>query len=105
MTTTTNLAQFGNSELAEVRDLLDAMLNSGLPSDFYADAVQPMFNLNSGCVFLTNSDYQVCMINEGKLESFYSSPYAGLEGFYDDLKEQYEDMHEDDKEWFDALRA
>ena len=105
MTTTTNLAQFGNSELVEVRDLLDAMLNSGLPSDFYEDAVQPMFNLNSGCVFLTNSEYQVCMINEGKLESFYSSPYAGLEGFYDDLKEQYEHMHEDDKEWFDALRA
>ena len=105
MTTTTNLAQFSNRELAEVRDLLDAMLNSGLPSDFYEDAVQPMFNLNSGCVFLTNSEYQVCMLNEGKLESFYSSPYAGLEGFYDDLKEQYEDMHEEDKEWFDALRA
>ena len=105
MTTTTNLAQFGNRELAEVRDLLDAMLNSGLPSDFYEDAVQPMFNMNSGCVFLTNSDYQVCMLNEGKLKSFYSSPYAGLEGFYDELKEQYEDMHEEDKEWFDALRA
>ena len=105
MTTTTNLAQFGNRELAEVRDLLDAMLNSGLPSDFYEDAVQPMFNLNSGCVFLTNSEYQVCMINDGKLESFYSSPYAGLEGFYDDLKEQYDDMNEEDKEWFDALRA
>jgi hypothetical protein len=105
MTTTTNLAQFGNRELAEVRDLLDAMLNSGLPSDFYEDAVWPMLNLNSGCVFLTNSDYQVCMLNEGKLESFYSSPYAGLEGFYDDLKEQYEDMHEEDKQWFDALRA
>jgi len=104
MTTTTNLAQFSNRELAEVRDLLDAMLNSGLPSDFYEDTVQPMFNLNSGCVFLTNSEYQVCMLNEGKLESFYSSPYAGLEGFYDDLKEQYEDMHEEDKEWFDGLK-
>ena len=103
-TTTTNLAQFGKRELAEVRDLLDAMLNSGLPSDFYEDAVQPMFNMNSGYVFLTNSEYQVCMLNGDKLESFYSSPYAGLEGFYDDLKEQYEDMHEEDKEWFDSLR-
>ena len=104
MTTTTNLAQFGNRELVEVRDLLDAMLNSGLPSDFYEDAVQPMFNMNSGHVFLTNSDYQVCMLNGDKLESFYSSPYAGLEGFYDDLKEEYEDMHEEDKEWFDGLK-
>ena len=104
MTTTTNLAQFGNRELAEVRDLLDAMLSSGLPSDFSDDEVHPMFNMNSGYVFLTNSDFEVCMLNDGKLESFYSSPYAGLEGFYDDLKEEYEDMHEEDKEWFDGLK-
>ena len=101
---TTNLAQFGARELAEVRNLLDAMLAQGLPSDFSNDGVQPMFNMNSGCVFLTNSDYQVCMINGDKLESFYTSPYEGMEGFYDDLKEQYEDMDEEDKEWFDSLK-
>ena len=101
---TTNLAQFGARELAEVRDLLDAMLAHGLPSDFSDDGVQPMFNMNSGFVFLTNSDYQVCMINGDKLESFYTSPYEGMEGFYDDLKEQYEDMDEEDKEWFDSLK-
>ena len=102
--TTTNLAQFGTRELEEVRDLLDAMLTHGLPSDFSDDGVHPMFDMNSGFVFLTNSDYQVCMINDNKLESFYTSPYEGLEGFYDDLKEQYEDMHEEDKEWFDSLK-
>lgn len=105
MTTITNLANFGTRELAEVRDLLDAMLNQGLPCDFYADQVTPMFNQNSGYVFLTNSDCQVCMLNGDKLESFYYSPYKGLEGFYDDLKEQYEDMHEEDKEWFDSLKV
>ena len=102
--TTTNLAQFGARELEKVRDLLDAMLTQGLPSDFSDDGVHPMFDMNSGFVFLTNSDYDVCMINGNKLESFYTSPYEGLEGFYDDLKEQYEDMNEEDKEWFDSLK-
>ena len=103
MTTTTNLAQFGARELAEVRDLLDAMLTQGLPSDFSADEVQPMFNMNSGYVFLTNSDFDVCMLNDGKLESFYNSPYEGKEGFFSDLLEQYTDMHEEDKEWMQDL--
>ena len=104
MTTTTSLAQFGNRELTEVRDLLTAMLSSGLPSDFSDDEVVPMFNMSSGYVFLTNSDYQVCMVVDGKLESFYTSPYEGLEGFYGDLKEQYEEMNEEDKEWFDCIK-
>ena len=104
MTTTTNLADFGTRELFILRDLISLMME-GLPSDFSNDAVVPMFNQNSGYVFLTNSDYEVCMINGDKLESFYSSPYEGLEGFYDDLKEQYEDMHEEDKEWFDSLKG
>lgn len=103
MTTTTNLAQFGARELAEVRDLLDAMLTQGLPSDFSDDEVQPMLNMNSGYVFLTNSDFDVCMLNDGKLESFYNSPYEGKEGFFSDLLEEYADMHEEDKEWMQDL--
>lgn len=103
MTTTTNLADFGTRELFILRDLISLMME-GLPSDFANDGVHPMFNQSSGCVFLTNSDYQVAMINGDKLESFYTSPYKGLEGFYDDLKEQYEDMDEEDKQWFDSLR-
>lgn len=104
MITTTNLADFGTRELATVRDLLTAMLEQGLPDDFYNNEVVPMFNINSGYVFLTNSEYQVAMLNGEKLESFYTSPAYGFEGFYDDLKEQYDDMHEEDKEWFDSLR-
>lgn len=99
MTTTTDLAQFGTRELKEVRDLLDAMLTQGLPEDFSNEGVHPMFNKNSGLVFLTNADYDVCMLNDGKLESFYTSPYAGIEGFFDELVPQFEDMEEDDKEW------
>ena len=99
MTTTTDLSKFGTRELIEVRDLLDAMLTQGLPTDFGNEGVHPMFNMNSGCVFLTNDDYDVCMLNGDKLESFYTSPYAGIEGFFDELVPQFEDMEEDDKEW------
>lgn len=97
---TSNIAEFGHRELIQLRDLLDAMINHGLPSDFYDDEVRPMFNKYSGNVFLTNSDYQVAMLGGDKLESFYSSPYEGKEGFFDDLLSEFDDMHEEDKEWF-----
>lgn len=100
MTTTTNLSEFGRRELVEVRDLLTAMIEHGLPKNFYDNDVHPMFNKNSGCVFLTNSEYDVCMVVDGKLEMFYSSPYEGKEGFFDNLLKEYADMHHEDKEWF-----
>lgn len=105
MTTTTNLAQFGSRELAEVRDLLDAMLNQGLPSDFSNDGVHPMFNTFSGAVFLTNDEFEVCMLNGDKLERFYNSPYEGKEGFFSELLDEYSDMYGEDKEWFRELSA
>lgn len=91
--TTTNLADFGIRELEELRDILTAWLNHGLPSDFWDDGVVPMLNKNSGYVFLTNSDYQTCMLADGKLESWYFTPYSGHEGFYEDL------LDESDESW------
>ena len=79
--TTTNLADFGMREIEELRDILTAWLDHGLPDDFYEEDVVPMFNRNSGNVFLTNSDYQVAMLADGKLESWYYTPYSGYEGF------------------------
>jgi hypothetical protein len=70
-----------------LRDLINAMMDHGLPDDFNNDEVHPMFNRNSGNVFLTNSDYQVAMMNGDKLESFYSCPECGEEGFVEDLRE------------------
>jgi hypothetical protein len=96
---TTNLADFGFRELRMVRDLLTAMLEQGLPQDFDSEGVAPCMNRNSGFVFLTNSEYQVAMLNGDKLENFYSSPYGGHEGFKDDLIEQYANMHPEDQEW------
>jgi hypothetical protein len=103
MTTTTNLADFGFRQLKIVRDLLSAMLEQGLPDDFEKDGVVPMMNMNSGNVFLTNSEYQVAMLNGDKLESFYNSPYEGKEGFFDDLLNEYADMHHKDQVWFKDL--
>jgi|ERR1035437_2409569 formylmethanofuran dehydrogenase subunit E len=83
--TTTNLSDFGYRELAMLRDLIDAMLKQGLPDEFSTDEVTPMMNQNSGNVFLTNSEYEVAMLNGDKLESFYSCVECGNEGFKEDI--------------------
>ncbi|MCM1008210.1 MAG: hypothetical protein NC485_09825 [Ruminococcus flavefaciens] len=63
--TTTNLADFGARERHELIEILQAWESSGLPDDFYDDEVVLMFNRDSGYVFLTNSEYQVCMVADG----------------------------------------
>jgi len=82
--TTTNLADFGYREKRMAAELLNAMCR-GLPDDFSDDQVTVMMNTSSGCVFLTNDDYQVAMMNGHKLESFYSCPECGHEGFKEDM--------------------
>ncbi len=101
--TTTDFSKFGYRERVEAEKLLKAWNKGGLPNDFYDDDVQIMMNQNSGYVFLTNSDYQVAMFNGDKLESFYTTPYEGREGFFEDLKEEYKDMVDEDKEYFKDL--
>lgn len=88
--TTTNLSDFGYRELAMLEELLKAMREQGLPDDFSDDEVVPMMNQNSGNVFLTNSDYQVAMMNGKDLESFYTLSYHGDEGFLDELIIDYD---------------
>ena len=86
--TTTDLSKFGYRELSMARELLEAWEVQGLPKDFENDEVTIMFNLYSGNVFLTNSEFQVAMMCDGKLESFYSCPQCGNEGF--DGEDEYE---------------
>jgi hypothetical protein len=80
-------------------DIMQAWGDHGLPNDFDDTKVRPAFNRNSGHVFLVNEEFQVCMLRDGKLESFYTSPYEGKEGFFDDLVEEYGDMHPKDQRW------
>ena len=91
--TTTDLAKFGHREKAEAAKLLTCMSEKGLPDDFNDDEVTVMMNRNSGNVFLTNSDYQVAMMNGDTLESFYSCPECGCEGFADDLKADFKNKN------------
>tara|TARA_R100000234_G_scaffold89725_1_gene57962 strand:- start:256 stop:594 length:339 start_codon:yes stop_codon:yes gene_type:complete len=101
---TEDLSEFGYIELEEAGKLLSAVKN-GLPEDFYNDEIRVGFNKNSGYVFLTNSEYQVAMLDdEGKLYSFYSTPYEGREGSYEELLEEYDDMHPEDQEYMNDLK-
>lgn len=91
---TRDLSKFGYRELEMLRDLLTAMLENGLPDDFYDEGVTAEFNPNSGYVFLTNAAGDVAMLTSGgTLESWYFTPYDGHEGFLDDL------LDEVDEDW------
>ena len=90
--TTTSLEEFGTREREMAEELLKAWRTQGLPNDFYDEKVKIMMNKNSGNVFLTNEEFQVAMMNEDTLESFYSCPECGHEGFKDEMD------HEGDKE-------
>lgn len=85
--TTTDLAKFGWREKRMAAELLTAMCEQGLPEEFEDNEVTIMFNTHSGNVFITNSEYQVCMMNGDKIEMWYFLPYSGQEGFAEDLKE------------------
>lgn len=98
---TTNLEHYGIYELKMLSELITAMIDQGLPSDFYDDGVIPMFNTRSGAVFLTNSDNDVAMLDRnGDLKSWYFLYEYGNEGFIEDLIEQYYkgDIHSEDYE-------
>jgi hypothetical protein len=87
---TSDLSKFGNRELHKLKRLVEALETQGLPDDFWDSDVQIMLNTYSGKVFLTNSEYQVAMMNGDKLESWYFLSYHGNEGFFDDLIYMYD---------------
>lgn len=94
------------TERKEVQNIITAWNEKGLPSDFEEENVRFAFNRNSGNVFLINDEHQVAMMNGDKLESFYSSPYEGYEGFIDDLIDMADDSwHEDDIDWLNAVKG
>lgn len=84
--TTTDLSEFDKSDLKRLEMLLKAYREQGLPEDFNDENVHAMMNTTSGYVFLTNSDYQVAMLNGDKLESFYTCYECGHEGFGDECQ-------------------
>lgn len=85
---TSDLSKFGWREKRMAAKLLTAMVEQGLPEDFDDDGVTIAFNTQSGYVFATNAEYQVAMLKGDKLESFYSCPECGHEGFKDEMKHE-----------------
>ena len=83
MTTTTDLRDFGFRELRMAAELLTAYCEN--PPTCLGDGVHLMMNTCSGCVFLTDEDFNVAMTNGDKLEQFHSCPECGAEGFADEL--------------------
>ena len=101
---TSDLAELGHRERDQLQTMLWSWGYYGLPENFWEDKVTFMFNRNSGYVFLTNSEYQVAMLNDdNRLEEWHNTPYHGHEGFLEDLVDLYPEMHPDDQEWFDGM--
>ena len=82
MTTTTDLSSFGYREQKMAAELLTAYCND-IP-DFLGDGVTIMMNSNSGYVFLTDEDYRVGMLEDGKIIEFVSCGNCGAEGLITD---------------------
>ena len=95
---TVDLSEFGYSELREAATLLQEMAEHGLPDEMYGK-ISLCFNKNSGWVFLSDEDYNTCLINDetGKLEMHYSLVGTGEEGFLDELLEFADDWDLDDE--------
>jgi hypothetical protein len=100
---TADFSDFGYRELAIAAELLTALSEGMCPDDFKYDNIKVCMNTYSGNVFLTNGDCQVAMMNEVDLESFYSSPYEGKEGFWEELVSEYEEMHPEDQKWMQEI--
>lgn len=106
-----DLASFGARERAIVVELLQAWEKDGLPADFETEGweVRPMFNTRSGYVFLDNGEgCQTAVMEDGKLVSFYTLGYAGIEGTLQELEEEFakygDTWHREDLERFNDIR-
>lgn len=97
------MEHFGIREIEMAADLMKAYANGEAPTNFYDDGVTVEFNPYSGNVFLTNSDYQVLMLDDnGNLYEWYFLSYAGNEG---DAQTLYSCFQEDgiDENDYDQL--
>lgn len=79
---TTDLSQYGYRELRLATTLLDAYCKG---CDFLYDGVTLNFNTNSGCVFLSDEDFNVAMVNGDNLEQWFNCPICGHEGFKEEM--------------------
>ena len=90
-------------DLSEVTDMLNAYQNQGFKttpafkSMWYDEDTKPTMNKESGYTFLTNSEYQVAMMNEGMLSMFINCGECGREDFEQDWVWTYKNDHDSSK--------
>ena len=95
---TENLSDFG----AQERKILADLLAEPWPENFNGGGgVKAAFNRYSGFVFLLNDDYQILMLNGDRAEVFLTTPYEGIEGFLEDIINEYSpsELQSDDVEF------
>ena len=85
MSLTTDISKM---DLSGVTEMLTAFQQENTTPLFkamwYNEDTVPTLNEESGYCFLTNSDYQVSMMNEGKLSMFLNCSECGKEDFEQD---------------------
>lgn len=63
------------------------------------------FNTSSGYVFLCDEEHNVLMKNGKELDLFISTPYAGEEGFMDELIDRWSELDDEDKEHLSSMMS
>ena len=83
---TDDWSKFGYREIKMAKELLSHVKEV----DSYGK-LTVFFNMESGCVFLSDEDYRSWMMNGDKLEEWFLCPYCGHEGFKGDMYHEPED--------------
>lgn len=91
MNNTQDYSEFGQVEREEAGLLLATFGTSKDDTLFLENDISVEFNPNSGYVFLVDGDYNTAMMNDGRLENFFSCPNCGNEGMQSDFKEECTD--------------
>ena len=78
-----------------------------LASNTFGELKRVGFNANSGNVWIEDEDSNCLMVNGEELDLHIFTPYDGIEGFLDDILEEYDldDLHPEDKEYIENLKA
>lgn len=97
--------RMGFREYKMAAAILNDLAEHGFPVD-WMDEQSPLsigFNPKSGFVYLCNEEGDCAVMNGDRLEIWYYLGYAGVEGFFEDLRRKYtrgEIENEDDREEF-----
>lgn len=100
-----NLETWSKEDLTTVIKMIELFRDGKYSKDFYPTEVTILKNPDLDVIYMTNEDYYVVVYKDGELVSYYTSPYAGIEGTFEELSEQYDEMCEEDKEWFDEIKS